>query len=66
MLHVADYPQMKQIAWYLKDDAKLDEKEALAFYERNWKYVEPEALEPHEKALIDKLVKEYGGGILNV
>ncbi|WP_145475994.1 hypothetical protein [Yersinia similis] len=65
-IKIADYPQIKSCAHYLRDDAVFDGYEALAFYERNWRYIDTNSLEPHEKALIDTLISEYGNGILNV
>jgi hypothetical protein len=41
-------------------------KEALEIYERNWRHVEQDLLQPHERALIDRLVRTVGKGILLV
>jgi hypothetical protein len=66
MIAVADYPQLRDAAWFIADDAKFTDQEALAFYERNWKYIEEDKLQPHEQALINRLINEVGHGILNV
>ncbi|MBA0167794.1 hypothetical protein [Pectobacterium sp. CFBP8739] len=66
MIRVADYPQMKACAWYLAPDAQFNDREALNFYERNWKYIEQNELTAHEKKLIERLTKEVGYGFLNV
>lgn len=65
-IRIADYPQLKLIAWNRRADATLDEKEALALYERNWRHVEESALEAKERILIDRLVKTIGKGVLLV
>ncbi|RJL51950.1 hypothetical protein [Pectobacterium carotovorum] len=66
MIKVADYPQMKACAWYLAPEAQFNEREALDFYERNWKYIEQAKLTVDEKQLIERLAKEIGNGFLNV
>jgi len=66
MIHIADYPQLKRAAWFIDSSAEFTDQEALAFYERNWKYIEQDKLQPHEKALLERLVKEVGNGVLNV
>jgi hypothetical protein len=66
MLKIADFPQLKFITWNRRDDDVVSEKDALSLYERNWRFVEQAELEPHEQALIDRLVRDYGNGVLNV
>ncbi|EOY1433955.1 TPA: hypothetical protein ACMVL8_004386 [Yersinia enterocolitica] len=65
-IRIRDYPQLKAAAWFIADDAEFTDEETLAFYERNWKYIDVDRLEPHEQALIDRLIREVGNGILNV
>lgn len=65
-LRVADYPQLRLIAWNRREDDLVDEDEALALYERNWRYVDQQALSQDERQLIDRLVRQYGHGVLNV
>lgn len=65
-VHVADYPQLKLLAWSLRPDAELDEVQALALYEAGWRFVEQRALTQGERALIDRLVRTVGRGVLNV
>jgi hypothetical protein len=65
-LRVADYPQLRLIAWNRREDDLVDEDEALALYERNWRYVDQHALSQDERQLIDRLVRQYGHGVLNV
>lgn len=65
-VRLVDFPQLKLIAWNRIDDDTLDEKEVLALYERNWRYVDTANLIPQEKDLIDRLVREYGNGVLHV
>jgi hypothetical protein len=65
-VRVADYPQLKLLAWSLKADAEVDDAQALALYEAGWRFIEPRFLTPGERALIDRLVCTVGKGVLNV
>lgn len=65
LLHIDDYPQLALLAWnrVVRDIAG---DEALALYERNWRFVDTATLTDNEAALIAKLTKQYGHGVLNV
>ena len=39
-IRIAEYPQLKLIAWNRNDKDLIEEEEALAVYERNWHYVD--------------------------
>ncbi|MBC5766548.1 helix-turn-helix domain-containing protein [Ramlibacter albus] len=66
MVRIDDYPQLRQLAWQLREGAEVTGEEALAIYERNWRHVDEAALEAHERELIDSLVARYGKGHLLV
>ena len=66
MLRVGDYPQLSLIAWNRRDDDTLSEEEALALYERNWRFVDQGVLTQSEQDLIERLVQQFGRGVLNV
>jgi len=66
MLRLVDFPQLKLIAWNRYRDDVIEDDEALALYERNWQYVDQDHLDPKERQLIDRLVQQYGHGVLNV
>jgi transcriptional regulator with XRE-family HTH domain len=65
-IHLADYPQLKQLAWQVHGTDELTPVEALSIYERNWRHVDVNALEPHERQLVDALRIGLGepGGIV--
>ncbi|MFY8107257.1 MAG: hypothetical protein ACOVKO_10095 [Elstera sp.] len=65
-VRIADYPELRKLCWNRPPEAVLDGADALALYERNWRHVDPEALEANERALIQSLATRYGGGVLNV
>jgi transcriptional regulator with XRE-family HTH domain len=54
-IHLADYPQLKKLAWQVQGVDALTPSEALSIYMRNWRHLDVNALEPHERQLIDAL-----------
>jgi len=65
-IKINHYPQLRRLAWNQPADAVIAERDALALYEREWRFVNPAQLETQERELIDRLVKEYGQGVLLV
>ena len=65
-LRVGDYPQLRQIAWQLHDETELTEEEALQLYERNWKYVDRDAMDQRESEFVQHLADVYSHGRLLV
>lgn len=64
-VRVADYPQLKLLAWHRAGDVVTAE-EALALYERNWRHVDRAALTVAERELITRLAQRHGQGALLV
>lgn len=62
-IHLADYPQLKKLAWQVQGVDALTPTEALGIYERNLRHIDIEALEPKEKQLIDALRLGLGQGL---
>ena len=54
-VRLADYPQLKQLAWQVHGVDTLTPEEALSIYERNARHIDATAIEPHEQQLIDAL-----------
>lgn len=65
-IRIAEYPQLKKLAWQLHGVATLTPEDALGLYERNWRHVDTGALEPAERALVNALAQHLGGGRLLV
>lgn len=65
-VRVNEYPQLKELCWNRPANALLEGADALAIYERNWRFVAPEELTAQEQEMLDNLVARYGNGILNV
>ena len=66
LLDLDRYPELKLLAWQRDRNRYLGEKDALALYEANWRFVESNRLLPRESALIRRLARRYGNGVLNV
>lgn len=54
-MRLADYPQLKQLAWQVHGVDELTPAEALSIYERNWRHIDLAALQPHEQQLVEGL-----------
>lgn len=63
---IGDLPQLRLIAWNRNPNDTISGEEALDLYERNWRFVDQAAMLPDERAVIDRLTREYGHGILHV
>jgi hypothetical protein len=55
------WPALRSLAWNRRD-RWIPAAEALALYERNWRFVDRERLDPAEAALIERLKMRHGGG----
>lgn len=64
VVRVRDYPQLKDLAWNRADEF-ISARDAFLLYERNWRLVDVQRLEPAERQLIDRLKLEFGAGVIN-
>lgn len=65
-IRLVEYPQLKRLAWQLHGVDELTPEQALGLYERNWRHVNVDALDPHERALVAMLTRQLGEGRLLV
>jgi hypothetical protein len=61
-VRIADFPQLKELAWQVHGTGELSAREALDIYERNWRHVDTATLSPGERDLVDSLRLVFGGG----
>lgn len=61
-IRLADYPQLKALAWQLKDTVELSPKEAFDLYERNWRHVDLKTMSSKEREFLETLLVTYGRG----
>jgi hypothetical protein len=66
LLELLDYPQLRLLAWSRSSADLLDEQDAFALYEREWCWIDQGSLLEKEIALIERLKRQYGRGVLNV
>jgi hypothetical protein len=64
VVRIGDYPNLSLIAWN-RGDAFLPASEAFALYERNWRHVDQSRLDEHERALLERLTRRFGEGVIN-
>ncbi len=58
---LTDYPQLKQLAWQVHGVNTLSPREALTIYERNWRHLDLEKMEPNERNLVTALRQFFTG-----
>lgn len=65
-VRLAEFPQLKGLAWQRHDVDELSPADALNLYERNWRHIDQARMEPAERALLQALVDRLAGGRLLV
>jgi transcriptional regulator with XRE-family HTH domain len=63
-IKLADYPQLKQLAWHIRGLDTLTPIEAFGIYDRNWRHLDKENLENKENSLIEALMRAGNAGEL--
>ena len=63
-IEVEPYPNLKLLCWNLAV-ARITRRDAFAIYERNWRWIDAASTPAHERAFIDGLAEEFGGGLIN-
>ncbi|HUP09959.1 MAG TPA: hypothetical protein VMU47_22605 [Caldimonas sp.] len=64
VVDIEQWPRLRELAWN-RADRWIPAEEALALYERNWRFVQPNELTAEEAALVDRLKQQFGGGVVN-
>lgn len=59
-IKLAEYPQLKRLAWQVKESAEITPEESLDIYERNWRHVDVTSLIPEEQELLEALAIAFG------
>ena len=62
LVEAARYPHLKLLCWNRRSPW-LPAADAWSLYERNWRFIENERLEPAERQLIDRLNARFGAGV---
>ncbi|MET3181594.1 UNVERIFIED_ORG: transcriptional regulator with XRE-family HTH domain [Variovorax guangxiensis] len=65
-IRIADYPQLRRLAWQLAPATELTPEEAWGTYERNWRHVDTSMLDAKERKLLQDLARILGRKPLNV
>lgn len=65
VIDIDQYAELALLAWN-RAVRQINADEALALYERCWRYVDPSMLTDKEIALLIMLATEYGNGFLAV
>lgn len=62
IVEVQRYPKLELLCWNRRDHF-LSAQDARSLYERNWRFVDSNKLEPLERQLINSLSDRFGGGL---
>lgn len=65
-IRLADYPRLREIAWSTDPTASITAAEAFALYERNWRHLDRDTMDPKEQNLVARLTATVGKGVLLV
>ena len=63
-IEVTSYPNLDLLCWNLAA-ARITRRNAFAVYERNWRWIDAASTPAHERAFIESLAAEFGGGVIN-
>ncbi|MCZ7862690.1 hypothetical protein O9X98_15045 [Agrobacterium salinitolerans] len=59
----ADFAELRNLCWNRDPNRPIARAEAFLLYDRNWRFVEEDALSDHERLLVASLEKEFGAGV---
>ena len=59
-IRLADFPELKKLAWHVRGTEYLGAREALDIYERNQRHLDPDAMTSEEAGLLDALRRVFG------
>lgn len=65
VIEIARFPNLKLLCWN-RATPYMNGRDAFGLYERNWRFVDTDAMPEAERALIRGLAEKYGRGVLNV
>nr|WP_316654466.1 hypothetical protein [uncultured Gellertiella sp.] len=58
----ADFPELSKLVWNRDPHSPVDAEDVFHIYERNWRFVDTDALGARERQLIDDLGHRFGHG----
>lgn len=61
-IRLADFPELKKLAWHVRNAETLSPREALDIYQRNQRHLDPDIMTPEEAQLLDALRLAFGNG----
>ena len=64
-VRISDYAELKSVSWFRDTDTLISEDEAFRLYESQWKHLDLSRMNDDERAFLDRLVDQYGGGVVN-
>lgn len=62
MIDLVEHPHIRALFWSTPDARCVDDSEAFAVIDREWKWLEFEALSQQERDLVERLAMRFGHG----
>lgn len=62
---LAEAPVLRSLLWTGRKRERIPAQEAFKHYENNWRFIRDARMGAAEKRLLERLKKEYGGGLIN-
>lgn len=59
-IRLEEYPELKKLAWHVREGEELSAREALDIYERNQRHLDPGAMTAEEARLVKALRTAFG------
>ena len=59
VITLANYPQLKSLAWHVQGAESLTPRQAWDIYVRNWRHIDKAEISPEEKQLIEQLRAKF-------
>ncbi len=64
-VNLEETPVLRSLLWTGRKRERIDAREAFRHYENNWAFVRNAPMGPRERRLLERLKREYGGGLIN-
>ena len=65
VVNLREAPVLRSILWTGREREVIPAREAFRHYENQWRYVQGAKMGRKEKALLERLAREYGHGLVN-
>jgi hypothetical protein len=65
VVRLSDAPVLRSLLWSGRERSEIPAREAFRHYENHWHHVRGAGMGPKERALVERLARQYGRGLIN-